>query len=224
MYITRTIEDLITETSNHFGVVLITGARQVGKSSVMEYLIKNHIKESAFLAYPTTYNYRQTKNDCGPFNVAAVIRALTGKNVDSAALAQKIGWRLANGYTLPWGLESQIRSHGINIAKPHVGVLSDDEKITLVRGYLSMGRPIVILGERDNYEHYVTILGFASDMDQYFIYDSIQAPSHENPELTTDDNDFLPGNKIMKSRELLDFWRGGGMYGFWEWYGLVAGL
>ena len=182
------------------------------------------IKESAFINYPAEYNYRQSVNDCGPFNVAAVIRALIGKNVDSAALAHKIGWRLANGYTLPWGLESQIRSHGINIAKPHVGVLSDDEKITLVRGYLSMGRPIVILGERDNYEHYVTILGFASDMDQYFIYDSIQAPSHENPELTTDDNDFLPGNKIMKSRELLDFWRGGGMYGFWEWYGLVAGL
>ena len=37
MYITRTIEDLITETSNHFGVVLITGARQVGKSTVLKH-------------------------------------------------------------------------------------------------------------------------------------------------------------------------------------------
>jgi len=28
----------------------------------------------------------------------------------------------------------------------------------------------------------------------------------------------------MKSQELLDFWRGGGMYGLWRWYGLVASL
>lgn len=37
MYITRTIEDLITETSRHFGAVLVTGARQVGKSTVFKH-------------------------------------------------------------------------------------------------------------------------------------------------------------------------------------------
>lgn len=41
MYITRTIEDLITETSKHYGVVLITGARQVGKSTVFSHCDKN---------------------------------------------------------------------------------------------------------------------------------------------------------------------------------------
>jgi hypothetical protein len=49
------------------------------------------IGESAFIKYPADYNYRQSKNDCGPFNVAAAIRGLTGKNVDSAVLAQEIG-------------------------------------------------------------------------------------------------------------------------------------
>jgi len=37
MYINRTIEQLIIETSKHFGVVLVTGARQVGKSTVLKY-------------------------------------------------------------------------------------------------------------------------------------------------------------------------------------------
>lgn len=41
MYLTRTIEDLITETSRHFGVVLITGARQVGKSTVFRHCDEN---------------------------------------------------------------------------------------------------------------------------------------------------------------------------------------
>ena len=182
------------------------------------------IKESAFINYPAEYNYRQSKNDCGPFNVAAVVRAIMGKDVDSALFAQEIGWRLPNGYTLPWGLENQFKSHGIHIEKPNFGRLTDDEKLTLVREYLSLGRPIIILGERDNYEHYITILGFASDKDQFHVYDSIQTPLPEKPAMTIDENGFLSGNKIMNSQELLSFWRGGGMYGLWEWYGLVSNL
>jgi hypothetical protein len=41
------------------------------------------IKEIAFIDYPVEFNYRQTKNDCGPFSVAAVVRALAGKNIKS---------------------------------------------------------------------------------------------------------------------------------------------
>lgn len=182
------------------------------------------VKENATIDYPAEFNYRQTKNDCGPFNVAAIIRALTGKNVSSTLFAQEIGWRLPNKYTLPWGLESQLKNHGISIEKPDFKSLSDDEKITFIQENLSMGRPIIILGERDNYEHYITLLGFDSDKDQYYIYDSLQASSSEQKTMTTDENAFLPGNKTIKSGELLDFWRGGGMYGLWKWYGVVASL
>jgi len=182
------------------------------------------ITTSGYLEYPAEYNYRQSGNDCGPFNVAAVTRALRKKNVSSTLLAREIGWRLSNNYTLPWGLESQLKSFNIHIEKPHFGLLTDDEKIMLLQEYLSLGKPIIILGERDNYEHYITILGFASGADQYDIYDSLQAPLPGKPDMTTDDNDSFPGNATMKSSELLNFWRGGGMYGFWEWYGLVASL
>jgi len=180
------------------------------------------IKESALIEYPTEYNYRQSRNDCGPFNVAAVVRALTGKNVNSASFAKEIGWRLPNKYTLPWGLESQLKAHDIHVKKPNFKLLADDKKIKLVQEYLSFGMPIIILGERNNYEHYITILGFDSNKDQYYIYDSLQESSPEQKAMTTDENTTLPGNKIMKSEELLDFWRGGGMYGLWEWYGLAT--
>lgn len=182
------------------------------------------IKKGVLIDYPTEFNYRQTKNDCGPFNVAAIVRALKGENVNSGSFAQEIGWRLPNKYTLPWGLESQLKEHGISIEKPNFGLLVDNEKIKRIQEYLSMGRPIVILGERDGYEHYITLFGFDSDKDQYYIYDSLQASLPEHESLTTDGNAFLPGNKTMKSQELIDFWRGGGMYGLWEWYGLVASL
>jgi len=182
------------------------------------------IKESALISYASTYNYRQTKNDCGPFNVAAVVRALKGENIDSTSFAEEIGWRLPNKYTLPWGLENQFQENGISIEKPHFNLLTDDEKIMLIQQYLSTGKPIIILGERDNYEHYLTILGFNAKNDKYYIYDSLQAASPEQQGMTTDENGQNPGNATLSSNELLDFWHGGGMYGLWKWYGLVASL
>lgn len=185
---------------------------------------QNLIKKSAFIAYPSKYNYRQTKNDCGPFNVAAVVRALKDQDVDSAIFAREIGWRLPNKYTLPWGLENQLKAHSIRIEKPSFNLLTDDEKITLVQEYLSLGKPIVILGERDGYEHYITLFGFNTITDEYYIYDSLLASSPDESSLTTDENASSSGNATLNSKQMLDFWRGGGIYGLWKWYGLVANL
>ncbi len=185
---------------------------------------QNLIKESALITYPAQYNYRQTGNDCGPFNVAAVVRALKKEDVDSTSFAQKIGWRLPNKYTLPWGLENQLKENGIKVEKPHFNLLTDDEKITLVQQHLSVGKPIIILGERENYEHYLTLLGFNASADEYYIYDSLQTASPDQQGITTDKNGQLPGNATLTASELLNFWRGSGMYGLWKWYGLVTSL
>lgn len=182
------------------------------------------IKHGAFIEYPAEYNYRQSKNDCGPFNTAAVMRALTGTDIDSALFAKEIGWRLPNKYTLPRGLESQLKKQGLHIKKPNFWLLTDEEKIELTQEYISVGMPIIILGERDKYEHYMTIFGFNADVDQYYMYDSLQVQSPEQKNFTIDENGAFPGNKTMTTQELLDFWRGGGMYGLWKWYGLVVSL
>lgn len=185
---------------------------------------KSLIKESASITYPAKYNYRQTKNDCGPFNVAAAVRALKDENVDSSSFAQEIGWRLPNKYTLPWGLENKLKENGLKIYKPNFNTLTDDEKITLIQQYLSVGKPVIILGERDNYEHYFTLLGFNATADEYYIYDSLQSAAPDQKGMTTDENGQNPGNAKLNSSELLNFWRDGGMYGLWKWYGLVVSL
>lgn len=185
---------------------------------------QNLIKESAFISFPPQYNYHQTKNDCGPFNVAAVISVLKSQDIDPVSFVQKIDWRLSNNYTLPWGLENQLKKNGIKIEKPHFSLLADDEKIALVQQYLSLGKPIIILGERNNYEHYITLLGFNAATDEYYIYDSLLAASSEQQGMTIDENGSFSGNKTVNTQELLDFWRGGGEYGIWKWYGLAASL
>ena len=127
-------------------------------------------------------------------------------------------------YTKILAHPSQLKENNINIEKPNFSTLTDDEKIMLIQQYLSAGKPVTILGERDKYEHYLTILGFDSENDEYYIYDSLQTVSPDQQDITTDKNDQNPGNTTLKSSELLDFWRGGGMVGLWKWYGLVASL
>jgi hypothetical protein len=181
---------------------------------------KSKISVFTFIEYPSKYNFRQTINDCGPFSVAAVVRALTKEEVSSSEFAKNIEWRLSNKYTLPWGMEKQLKENGISVEIPNIKVLFDEEKITYLQERLSQGNPIIILGERNNYEHYITILGFNSTKDEFYVYDSNFDKGEKG--FTIDDNDSLPGNRNFTSEELLNFWRSGGMYGLYNWYAIVA--
>jgi hypothetical protein len=188
------------------------------KDSVVEL---RSVKQSAFIDYPSEYNFRQTRNDCGPYNTAAVVRAFLKTNVSSTEFSKNISWRLPNNYTLPWGLEKQLRENIISIEIPNVKKMSDKDKIVLLQERLSRGRAIIILGGRENYQHYISIFGFDSAHDQLYIYDSLFKRGENGS--TMDDNGELPGNVTYSSQELLDFWRAGGMYGFYTWYAIIAG-
>lgn len=181
---------------------------------------QNEVKPSASIDYPSEFNFRQTINDCGPFNVAAVVRTLTQKEVNSVEFATEMEWRLPNKYTLPWGLEKQLRDNGINIQTPNLKSLSDQERIEYLQKELSLGHPIILLGEREKYEHYVTLLGYDQSSEAFYIYDSLMEESE--PGMTVDENGEFPGNRNYSDQELLDFWSGSGMYGLYKWYVIVA--
>lgn len=177
---------------------------------------------AATIPYAPEFNYRQTVNDCGPFNTAAVVRALTEREVSSAQFAEDIGWRLRNNYTIPIGLEMQLKANGLNVEVPNMEPLMDEEKIVYLKQELSNGHPIIVLGARDGFEHYITLLGFDSEKDEFYFYDSFFDKDESKSGHTIDTNGDAPGNRIYSSKELLEFWRGGGMYGLYEWYAIVA--
>ncbi|PIQ78169.1 hypothetical protein COV82_01580 [Candidatus Peregrinibacteria bacterium CG11_big_fil_rev_8_21_14_0_20_46_8] len=180
------------------------------------------IATHAEIKYPSEYNYRQTPNDCGPFNVAAVVRALKKEDADSKYFAQEIGWRLPNNYTLPWGLEKQLKKNGISIKTPNLKNLSDQEKIHFLRKELSQGNSAILLIQKDEFLHYLTILGFDSAANEFYAYDSLHEKNTANPSLTRDDNAELTGNVTINSEEILTLWGGGGVLIFYRWYAIFA--
>lgn len=179
------------------------------------------IQEKMIIDYPREFHFLQTENDCGPFNVAAVTRTLNNKEVSSAEFAENIGWRMPNNYTMPWGLEAQLKEQGIPIELPNLPVFTDKERIDFLHERLSQGKLIIILGAKDTIQHYLTLFGFCRKEDEFYVYDSLMEKA--SPGLTVDKNGRQAGNRTLSSEELLDFWKGGGMYGKFIWYAIVAG-
>jgi hypothetical protein len=116
-------------------------------------------------------------------------------------------------------MEKQLKQNNISIEIPNLKSLSGEDKIAYLKEQLSQSHPIIILGEQGGYEHYVTLFGFNSTEDEFYVYNSIFEEGESG--LTKDENNDLPGNKNFTSEELLNFWRKGGMYGLYEWYAIM---
>lgn len=216
------LSDQKTKKSIIFVLIIIAIIIIIFTLNMEPIIDKNKIKTISLIDYPAKFNYRQTINDCGPFSTAAVVRALKKKEVDSKAFTEKIKWRLPNKYTLPWGIEKQLEENGVVVEKPNLELLSDENKILFLQQQLSLSKPIIILGERNNFEHYITIFGFDASKDEFYIYDSLYDKNLETEgKITKDDNAELPGNRTFSSEELLNFWRNGGLFGIYKWYAIV---
>lgn len=189
------------------------------RTSVSGYNTQN-ISDFHYIDYPSEYNYKQISTYCGPFSTASVVRALTGKQVDSFEYSENIGWRIFEKGTHPFGLSRQLEEQGVDVEIAKLNKLSDNERLLFLQERLSQGKPVIILGEKNSYQHYVTLFGFNKEKQEYYIYDSWCPEASKG--LVVDENGSLPGNLTLNSKELLSFWRKGGIFTFYEWYALVA--
>lgn len=55
---------------------------------------RENLPDSALVGYMSEWNYRQGRNECGPYAAAAAMRALRGDDVNSAIIAAHTPWRL----------------------------------------------------------------------------------------------------------------------------------
>lgn len=169
------------------------------------------------IPYEAAWNYRQSVNACGPYSVAAVMRALGDSAVTSEELATTL-WRPYRGYTLPTTMVSALQERGFTVDQRIVH-MSDAEKVRWLRSKLEQGSPVIILIRQGGVLHYVTLLGYAEQT--FYAYDSLQ-PRGEG-DLTVDTNGDLSGNVTWTDEELLAQWNAGGLLGFYRSYAIVVG-
>jgi len=202
-------------------VIVLVGLFLLRPRTDVPEMNKSLIQDSAITDYSSEFHFLQTGNDCGPFNVAALTRTLADKEVSSAEFAETIGWRMPNGYTMPWGLEKQLKDNGIPVELPNLTVFTDEERINFLHERMSQGKLVIILGVKGDIQHYLSLFGFNRRNDEFYVYDSLIEEGA--PGFTIDENGSLAGNRTLSSEELMEFWRRGGMYGKFMWYAIVAG-
>jgi hypothetical protein len=168
------------------------------------------------IPYETAWNYRQSVNACGPYSVAAVMRALGDSAVTSEDLATTL-WRPYRGYTLPTTMVSALQERGFTVDQRLVP-MSDAEKVRWLRSKLEQGSPVIILIRQGGVLHYVTLLGYAEQA--FYVYDSLQ--SRGEGDLTVDANGDLSGNVTWTDEELLAQWNAGGLFGLYRSYAMVV--
>lgn len=168
------------------------------------------------LSYKSEWNFRQSKNACGPYSAAAVIRQLTNADRSSETISHETLWRY-HGYTLPFGVVRVIRKNGLT-ANEFISTGSDGDKISWLRSQIAQQKPVIILVRKNGLLHYVTLLGY--QQEQFNVYDSLEEKG--STEMTVDKNDSLPGNVNWTNDELLTFWSKGGVFGLYRYYAIVT--
>lgn len=165
-------------------------------------------------AYPAVWNKRQSSVECGPYSVAAVSRIATGEDIDSNQLYKDARWKIPGIGVHPRGLMAQLHDLGIQYTTPDVRELPFDTKLWVIQQQLNESGPVILLGQTDGFQHYITVLGYNNDA--WYVYDSLQ--ERADSMLTIDENGENPGNVTYTDQELLAFWYGGGVFGFFEWF------
>ncbi len=164
-------------------------------------------------------NFRQGTNQCGPFAAAMFVHTFkSGADNDPLRAVTELPWKLPGGYTHPRALESLIRSriHGLTVQGYDAGLLNDEQKIRFLQQQISSGSPVILLTYMYDYQHYITLLGYDADQEEFYVYDPVFSRGETG--MTLDENGELPGNRNIAHTQLLSDWSKGGVAGFYTWY------
>ena len=180
------------------------------------------LPEAVALPYPAGADYRQTGNNCGPYAAAAAVRALEGRDAlaSEQAVAQ-MPLRVPGWITMPEGERMFLERRGYAAESDDASGLDETGRVRFLREKLAAGNVLILLVGRSLVtQHYLTVLGYDRPRDVFFVYNS--ALPEGEPGMTVDANGAEPGNITMSADDLLKYWSGGGVLGFYRWTALAA--
>ncbi len=158
---------------------------------------------------------RQTPFDCGAFNISAAINTLSQRKTTPQDLIKTIGLRkFKNKGVLPETLAKVIRSHeGLTAKIRTTKWFTDEEKIKYLKSQLAKGHPQILLVEKNDLPHYITLYGYEGDT--FFIYDSWLL--EQDAFFTIDNNEDEIGNMSLSADSILEMWKKAHIKDMYRW-------
>lgn len=158
-------------------------------------------KDDIAVNYPTSFiitteNSFETQvvNECSAFSSAYVLRHF-GENETGLALYEKFGYKLPfSGYVLPKGILDYFEDSAYEV-NMYTGTFET------LKTQLTAGTPIIVLvGDRLNWQHYMTVVGYDDDLKEVYFFDSLREG---------DENEDAPGNRTLSTDYFLSMWDNG---------------
>ncbi len=146
----------------------------------------------------------QKKNQCGLYVTWFVLTRLKDKNFSLEQVRSGMSWRFPFSGTHPWGVSGLLKREGLLLLKTNLKSLAAKQKMGLIKDYLQTDRLIILLGKQNQVQHYIVLSAYDPVTRSFEVYDP------------------LVGRTIWSPSELLTFWSGGGLFGFYKWYAIVV--
>jgi hypothetical protein len=138
-------------------------------------------------------------------------------------IADSIGLKLKDRFTLPIGLENYLKDQNMDVENNNAIGLNETQKIEYLKYQLSTGKAGILLVKIPEvswyYLHYIAILGY--DNSDFFVYDSL-APRDGTSKYTIDLNGSNPGNKSIPTEELIQIWNEGNILNYPKNYNIFV--
>ena len=102
------------------------------------------------------------------------------------------------------GYHRTIETEGLAVTETNLKSLAEKQRMGWIDNSLKAGRFVILLGKQGHEQHYVVLSAYDSVARGFQVYDS------------------LVGRTVWSPSELLTFWSGGGLLGFYKWYAIVV--
>lgn len=162
------------------------------------YLFPLPTEDKAIASFPSTFCLQSTQNiepcasnpDAG--YAAAYLLESIGIPADGKKVYADLRCKLPfSEYVLPNGLYKYFREHGLQPGVYRGGLES-------LKARLSQGEPVIVLiGQHIKWQHYLVLVGYNSDENDLYFFDSRQ---------NSDTNGVQPGNRTLDEAEFLILW------------------
>lgn len=181
-----------------YGFIIILSIIICGILYILSPFPKNEVgsgeyPESFHITIPNKFEL-QPPNQCAAYATAYILRSF-GQKVQGEEIYKKVLFKIPiSGYVLPKGIITYIKSYGF---KPEIW----RGELPILKSKFSEGAPVLVLiGKGLQWQHYMTLVGYDSEKQELYFYDSKEA---------SDENGSLPGNRTMTEEYFMTLWNNG---------------